>query len=128
MKQVNVDPFPPEGEPPPPNAHLPRLMTSDRRNWTATAFPIGQVTHWLSRFEELNNRIVVDETGLTGNYDFALSGVSMGGEMEAGPDAPKEPYTSIFTALPEQLGLKLEPRKAPVEVVVIEQAAQPSPN
>jgi bla regulator protein BlaR1 len=128
IKQVQVDSLPEGGGPPPLTAHVPRLMTQDQRNWTATAFPIPEFTHWLSRFEELNNHIVVDETGLTGNYDFALNGVSMGGQMEAGPDAPQAPATSIFTALPEQLGLKLEPRKAPVEVVVVEQAERPSPN
>ena len=128
IKQVQVDPFPPDGTPPPPGAHLPRLMTNDGREWTATAFAIPQFTHWLSRFEELNNRIVVDETGMTGNYDFVLSGVSMRNQMEPGHEASQAPPTSIFTALEEQLGLKLESRKAPVEVVIVEHAQQPSPN
>ena len=128
MKQVEVDPLPPPGTPPPPGAHLPRLMTRDGREFSATAFPIPQFTHWLSRFEELNNRIVVDETGLAGNYDFVLSGVSTGRQMDPEHDASQPPPTSIFTALEEQLGLKLEPRKAPVEVVVVEQVQPPSAN
>jgi uncharacterized protein (TIGR03435 family) len=76
----------------------------------------------------LDKRIVVNETGLTGNYDFVLRGVSMGSELEMKRDPGQEAPTSIFTALQEQLGLKLESRKAPVEVVVIEQAERPSPN
>jgi len=128
MKQVQVDPFPPPGTQPPAGAHLPFLRTTDGRAWTATAFPIGDFTNWLSHFEELGNRVVVDETGLTGNYDFVLSGVSMDSQFETNHEASEEPTTSIFTALQDQLGLKLEPRKAPVEVVVIEHADQPSPN
>jgi bla regulator protein BlaR1 len=128
MKRVEVDPFPPPGTPPPTGAHLPRFFTHDGRDFTATAFPIQQFTHWLSRFEELNNRIVVDETGLAGNYDFVLRGVSTGRQMELEHEASQPPPTSIFTALEEQLGLKLEPRKAPVEVLLVEQVQQPSPN
>jgi len=128
MKQVQVDPLPPAGTPPPPGAHLPRLMSTDGRQWTATAFPVGELSHWLSHFEEMDNRVVVDETGITGNYDFVLSGVSMGVQPGDKRDASEEPPTSIFTALQDQLGLKLEPRKAPVEVLVVENAQLPSPN
>jgi bla regulator protein BlaR1 len=128
MKQVQVDPMPPAGSPPPPGAHVPRLMSTDGRQWTGTAFPIGQLSHWLSHFEEMDNRVVVDETGVTGNYDFVLSGVSMGSQLGEKREASEEPTTSIFTALQDQLGLKLEPRKAPVEVLVVENAQLPSPN
>jgi uncharacterized protein (TIGR03435 family) len=129
MKEVQVDPFPPPGTQPPPGAHLPRLMNTDQRVWTASAFPMGEFTNFLSQFEELDSRVVTDETGLKGNYDFVLSGVSMGPQpMEGNHETPPEPTTSIFTALQEQLGLKLESRKAPVEVVVIEHAERPSAN
>jgi uncharacterized protein (TIGR03435 family) len=58
-------------------------------------------------------RIVVDETGLAGNYNFELNPA-----LPTGPaDEP------IFTALREQLGLRLEPRRAPVEFLVIEHVA-----
>jgi uncharacterized protein (TIGR03435 family) len=127
IREVQVDPFPPPGTTPPPGAHLPRLMTTDRRVWTASAFPMGEFTNFLSHFEELGSRLVEDETALKGNYDFVLSGVSMG-PMEGNHETPSEPVTSIFTALQEQLGLKLESRKAPVEVLVIERADHPSSN
>jgi uncharacterized protein (TIGR03435 family) len=126
MKQVVPDPLPPPGTQPPPGAHLPRLMkTGDQ--YTATAFPAEEFSHWLSHFDELGNHVVVNATGLTGNYDFVLSGVGMG-SIEGNHEAADEPTTSIFTALQEQLGLKLEPRKAPVEVLVVDHAEQPSAN
>ncbi|HSZ17804.1 MAG TPA: M56 family metallopeptidase, partial [Terracidiphilus sp.] len=127
MKEVQVDPFPPAGTPPPPGAHLPRLMKTGPTQYTATAFPIGEIPHWLSHFDELGNRVVVDQTGLKGNFDFVLNGISLG-SIEGNHEAPDEPTTSIFTALQEQLGLKLESRKTPVEVLIVDHAEQPSAN
>jgi uncharacterized protein (TIGR03435 family) len=126
MKQVQPDPMPPPGTPPPPGAHLPRLLKTGNQ-YTAIAFPVEEFSHWLSHFDELNNHVVVNETGLTGNYDFVLSGVAIG-SIEGNHDTPEEQGTSIFTALQEQLGLKLEPRKAPVEVLIVDHAEQPSAN
>lgn len=67
-------------------------------------------------------RIVIDRTGLTGRYNFALNWtpVSAGNAEDAGP--------SIFTAVQGQLGLKLEPGRNPVQVIVIEKAERPSAN
>jgi uncharacterized protein (TIGR03435 family) len=78
-------------------------------------------------------RKVIDRTGLTGRYDFTLTWgedegggpVPAGGPLTAGDPAAGE---SIFTALEEQLGLKLEPVKAPVDVVVIDHLEKPSEN
>jgi uncharacterized protein (TIGR03435 family) len=73
------------------------------------------------------DRPVVDETGLKGKYNFALAWAERkrkGGPMEsASPDAP-----SVFTALQESLGLKLEPRRAPVEIFVIDHVERPTEN
>jgi bla regulator protein BlaR1 len=127
MKQVQPDPLPPDGAPPPPGAHLPRLMKTGANQYTATAWPIDLMSDWLSHFDELGSRVIVNETGLKGNYDFVLSAVSVG-SIEPTHEASDEPTTSIFTALQEQLGLKLEPRKAPVEVLIVDHAEQPSAN
>ena len=79
--------------------------------------------------------VVVDKTGLTGNYDFKLTWAP--DEAQAGkPGAQGVPATngaeetgpSIFTALQEQLGLKLEATKGPVEALVIERVEKPSEN
>jgi bla regulator protein BlaR1 len=82
-------------------------------------------------------RSVVDQTGLTGDYDFTMEwvpdmGESMGpkglpeGPPKEAPQAPDGP--SLFTAIQEQLGLKLESQKGPVEMFVIDRAARPSEN
>jgi len=68
------------------------------------------------------DRPVVDKTGLTGKYDFTL-------RFAEGPGAEPDPdAASIFTAVQEQLGLKLEPSKAPIEVLVIDHIEKPSAN
>jgi uncharacterized protein (TIGR03435 family) len=67
-------------------------------------------------------RLIVNKTGLTGKYDIDLAWSRETGP-ESGDTAP-----SLFTALQEQLGLKLESTKAPVETIVIEHIEKPSEN
>lgn len=83
-------------------------------------------------------RTVIDRTGLTGNFDFKLTwtpdpGQSAGplGGLPPGADAPPPPDPngpSVFTALQEQLGLRLESQKGPVEMLVIDRVEKPSEN
>ena len=68
-------------------------------------------------------RPVVDKTGLAGKYDFVLEYTPAD---HAATDESGRP--SIFTALEEQLGLKLVPTKQPVEVLVIDSMEQPTEN
>jgi uncharacterized protein (TIGR03435 family) len=73
-------------------------------------------------------RPVVDKTGLTGSYrvDFQFSRASL---EPAGPDAPAPgDAPSIFTAVQEQLGLKLESTRISVEVLVIDRIDRPTEN
>jgi uncharacterized protein (TIGR03435 family) len=88
------------------------------------------------------DRTVIDETGLTGGYDFELNWIpdfgparlpdgpgtqtSSAREGEATPAPPNGP--SIFTAIQEQLGLKLEPKKGSVAFFTIDHAEKPSDN
>ncbi len=65
-------------------------------------------------------RTVVDRTGLAGEYDFTLEWSPEEGMSTESP--------SLFTALQEQLGLKLESAKAPVKILVIDHAEKPSQN
>jgi len=86
---------------------------------------------WLSADSELTDRVaVVDRTGLSGNYDFVLSNISIHWPTHPGaaPTPPEEFTVPIFAALEHQLGLKLVPQKAPVEVLVINYVERPSPN
>jgi uncharacterized protein (TIGR03435 family) len=77
-------------------------------------------------------RVVIDRTGVTGNWDFELTftperirqqALTGGAPPDVDPNGP-----SIFTAVQEQLGLKLESTKGPVNVLVIDHVEQPSPD
>ncbi len=69
-------------------------------------------------------RVVMDHTGLTGRYDLTLRWTPDDAASTAPADAPP----NIFTAIQEQLGLKLESTKGPVPVLVIDHVAMPSEN
>jgi len=73
-------------------------------------------------------RIVVDKTGLQGYYDINVTFSSEGAQPPAGVPAgpaPDPSAASLFTAMQEQLGLKLEPGRAPISVLVIDRAQRP---
>jgi uncharacterized protein (TIGR03435 family) len=70
------------------------------------------------------DRLVVDKTGLKGNYDVTMDWVHDAQEPNA--DAASGP--TVFTALEEQLGLKLEPVKGPVPLLVIDHIEKPAEN
>jgi uncharacterized protein (TIGR03435 family) len=70
---------------------------------------------------------VVDETHVAGGFDFTLEW-SNDRQQRAAAETGANEGPSIFTALPEQLGLKLETRKVPVEILVVDRAERPSDN
>jgi uncharacterized protein (TIGR03435 family) len=76
------------------------------------------------------DRPVVDGTGLKGNYDFDLVWTpgpdEFGGRGSAVPSDASAP--DIFTAIQEQLGLRLDSRKTPVESLIVDHAEKPSDN
>jgi uncharacterized protein (TIGR03435 family) len=101
---------------------------------TAQDVPLSFLTELLS---DRLARIVLDRTGLKGDYDFTLNWTPEEHTplpFGAGPMAqnalpqPEANGPSIFTALQEQLGLKLEPQKGPVEILVIDHVEKPTPN
>jgi|RhiMethySRZTD1v2_1073278.scaffolds.fasta_scaffold26943_5 uncharacterized protein (TIGR03435 family) len=77
-------------------------------------------------------RPVVDRTGLGGNWDFELTytreRVRRPDVTDAASPSPDPDGASIFTALQEQLGLKLDSTKGPVRVLVIDRIEQPTPD
>jgi uncharacterized protein (TIGR03435 family) len=76
-------------------------------------------------------RLVIDRTGLTGTWDLEVSYTPDKSQLPPGVELPSgiDPNgPSLFTAIEEQLGLKLRPARGPVEVLVIDSVQQPTPN
>ncbi len=114
-----------------PDGGVPRggmMRMSGPGNLTGQAMTMTQLANLLS--QQLH-KTVVDQTGLPDAYDFTLqwtpdnAPVGPGGGEAQTPD-PSGP--TIFTALQEQLGLKLESTKGPVKTVVIDHIEPPSEN
>jgi uncharacterized protein (TIGR03435 family) len=127
---------PPErGAPPPPPLKqgdpMPRFSIRAGRGYlVAVAMGMPDIVRAIS---EQVGRVVVDRTGLQGLYDvkmeFTPEGLATAGP--AGPEAapPIDPSgSSYFTTIQEQLGLKLESKKGPVEAIVIDSVQKPTEN
>jgi len=89
--------------------------TSTRGRIVGNQMPMPVLASLLSRFER---QLVIDRTGLTGLYQLKLEWTPE--DRIAGGDVPAGP--SLFAALEEQLGLRLESRREPLDVMVIDQA------
>ena len=82
------------------------------------------------------DRKVIDQTALTGRFDFSLQWTPDAGSVNAAALKAADRTEastgveggSIFTAIQEQLGLRLESTKAPVDVVVIDHVEKPTPD
>ncbi len=96
---------------------------------TAEAVTSADLAHSLTRIlaNELG-RVVVDQTGLSGKYDITLKWTPDTGPPPMLNGEPDTSAPNIFTAIQEQLGLRLEPTKAPVEVLVVDHAEMPTEN
>ena len=110
------------GGPPPPGS--PALNCGTRSNMTPTSGKVTGTGISLDVFARNlsggTGRYVVNKSGLTGSYDL---------ELEFTPDqSPDTSGPSLFTAMQEQLGLKLDAQRAPVEVLVIDRLERPTPD
>ncbi|HEX4809984.1 MAG TPA: TIGR03435 family protein [Bryobacteraceae bacterium] len=113
------------------------VWVTGRGKMVVTGASIGGFAEVLSR---RLGQTVLDRTGLKGTYYFKLEwtpeprqGDSFGGSPGLGPTAVPAPFPdsnrpSLFTAIQEQLGLKLESQKGPVEVIAIDHVEKPSEN
>lgn len=100
---------------------------------TAKGATLGDLANWLNGYSEMGGKTVVDQTGLTQRYDFVLNWTcepdfangqqNRESETPAGADAP-----ALFTALQEQLGLKLVNTRGPVEIIVVDSIERPTGN
>ena len=105
----------------------------DKRPLCGSRGPAGEMTAGALTMEQFAlhlaaaaGRQVVDKTGLTGRFDWDLRFAPLQPAREGEPPAASGP--SMFTALQEQLGLKLEPATGPIEVLVIDRVEAPTPN
>jgi uncharacterized protein (TIGR03435 family) len=101
---------------------------------TAERAPIGI---FVINLAQMTGRPVIDQTGLKGAYDFKLKyaqprpvpkGAAAPGDKPESPVAVDPEGPSLFDALQEQLGLKLEPQKGQVDMIVIDRAEKPTAN
>jgi uncharacterized protein (TIGR03435 family) len=106
-------------------------MNTGRGRSEAFGVPMQILVQVLSN---ITGRPVIDKTGLTGKYDFVLEWTPDAADARAqgfgdGVTTPAPaPGPTIFTALQEQLGLRLEAQKGPVQNIVIDRAEKPSEN
>jgi uncharacterized protein (TIGR03435 family) len=99
----------------------------------ASGTTIANLANYLSR---MLSRTVVDKTGIAGEFDFQLTftpdastpSPDAAGPRPAGGAAAADLGPDIYTAMQEQLGLKLESAKGPVEVLVIDRVERPTEN
>jgi uncharacterized protein (TIGR03435 family) len=139
---------PPESLPPPPPGTPPPVTAAALPTpppGIAMGFPFGfaasrvEFRALVRHLEEILARPVIDKTGIKGVYDFKLV-FSREGLSNNEPTTPpsttgggpglnaSDPRPSIFTALQEELGLRLEASRGPVEVLIIDSVQKPSEN
>jgi uncharacterized protein (TIGR03435 family) len=100
-------------------------ITINNNDLTATAVPLSSIAEMLAG--QLNHT-VIDKTGLTGDYDLKLKWTSDEDSNKAADNGIADRPPDLFTALQEQLGLKLDAAKGPVTTLVVDHAEKPSPN
>lgn len=108
----------------PQPGRTPPCATSTRTGaLSGKAIPMAQLATSLAFFVR---RFTIDKTGLIGGFDVELTWTP---EQISPVNRPDDPAgLSIFTALQEQLGLKLVPEKGPVDVLVVDRISEPSEN
>ena len=131
LDRIERNGHPVPGEPPPTVCGRP-IPSPKGRNVAFDVFGTSISDFADALLSRILNRVVIDKTGETGLFDLHFEftpndATPLGGT--ALPVAPAgENDISIFTALQEQLGLKLESAKGPVEVLVIDSVQKPSEN
>src|SRR5688572_9999433 len=127
------------GAPPPPGTPFSlgeRAACGDRMGFgqlLAGGMPISRLATQI--LPQLTGRVVIDRTVLTGGYDIDLKWSPTPDQLPPGPPPPGVELPpidpngpSLLTALQEQLGLKLDTERGPVDVLVIDRIQQPAEN
>jgi len=107
------------------------LYNGQSAQMTAKQASLDDLVRWFAGYSEVGGRPVVNQTGLSGLYDFTLRWTrqSLAATPQPGSsDAADSDAPPLFTALPNQLGLRLKPTKAPAEVILIDHTDPPTDN
>ncbi len=103
-----------------------RLKTSE---WYGRLEAEAVTTEGLAReLAQVVGRVVVDKTGIPGRFDVTLRWTPDQGPAKLNGEPIPDPPPSIFTAIQEQLGLKLDSQKGPVQVLVVNHVETPTAN
>jgi uncharacterized protein (TIGR03435 family) len=104
-----------------------RINFLGRGYWEGHSALLSNLCRSLAGQPEIDGRPIADKTGLSGQYDFTLRWTPIEPALEvASPNSDEQP--SLFTALQEQLGLRLISGKEQMEVIVVDSAEKPSQN
>jgi uncharacterized protein (TIGR03435 family) len=124
------------GPPPPPDFDAPAACGQRMGGFGRIRAGGTTMADFATMISGTAQRVVIDKTGLTGYYDFALTYTPTGDQFPQGPPPPGAPPPppidpdgpSFFTAIQEQLGLKLDNQRGPVDVMVIDSIQPPTEN
>ncbi len=113
-----------------PKASSPALRILGPGNLEMYELPMAIFADALGNMPELEDRLVVDKTELEGRYTFNLHWTPQNLSASTGQasGSSSDRWPSLFTALQEQLGLRLESAKESLETITIEHIAEPAPN
>jgi uncharacterized protein (TIGR03435 family) len=125
--KLQKSPPPPDDpdHPTSPGKHRKTSWRFGNGDLTVTAITMSDFAVTLA---DILQRTVIDKTGLTDDYEFNLKWTPEEDADKAADNGAADRPPDIFTALQEQLGLKLEPAKGPITALVVDHAEQPSPN
>ncbi len=98
-------------------------QTGEGHGYMEMRFTANRMSEFALGMNYFADRPIVDETGLSGRYDFTLKWMP---EITADPETSQVP--GLFTAMQDQLGLKLEPKKGLVDVLAVEKVERPTAN
>lgn len=125
LSKEAATPVPGDPHPMPPGSIVIGAPGAER-SIKSNQMPLAMLINFLSGLPEVSGRVLLDETGLTGKYTFNLRWTPQ--NLSEPTTSPETPGPSLFTALEEQLGLRLESTKVPVDVLVVDHVEEPSPN
>lgn len=94
-------------------------LSANNNHLVAQRVSMDRFAEWLTGLPETGKCTVINKTGLDGTYNFVLDSFQ---------SSQEDPGTSIFSALESQLGLRLEPDKAAIRVLVVDRVDHASPN